>query len=845
MGQATSRATNATLPYSLRERVFRSILSQDDDARRDRSQIVPWTRKADLTAIVLLCALGLLYAWMRVVRDPDYFAGDIVTQFLPYYSVLGERLRAGDIPGWNPAIFSGMPFAGDPISGWGYIPAMTVFPFLAPITAYKLFITLHLVATAVAAYFLGRVLGMGPIGASATGAAYLLGPQFRFAQCCTARMQLVPWFAIALAGVVLATRSQTMTRRILWWGVTGLSLSQMIAGYFGKGFYYGFIAIGALLAYQVLFESTMRLDRRLIWLGIHGAAIYGIGLGLSAMTLLPRLDFLDRSNLQGGSYDAAGEGAARSPAWSLARTVGSLIDPRMTSYSLGTVTVLLAIAAVVLAGRRCSAPFFAIYTLVVIILTLEPTPLHQVMYLIPKFKTLHEHHPHRILTVLNIGPAVLVGITITAVERRWASARRLLLGVFAIGAGAVIAGLIVRKGEIDLAPSLTKAALIAGGALLAAAGLIVLARNSGETGRRRVAAGSALMLLALFVVVVDAGRGRAAIQGGWTNPPTGPIGVAYADQGDANAAGAFLLERQAAEGPSRFYGYDAAYLLMHANGGGRNYRLQWRNLDAEALLVNNRAMLLDLYDAQGYTPAHPMDYVRWIDTANGRPQEYHETDVLPSGLSSPLLNLLNVRYIVLPATVPPGRPDLLHLNQRYPTVYLDDQVRIVENGAALPRAWVVSNAQQATFHQATDLIRFGRVDPTETVLLETEPALAGTSPGAAGDPGRANITSFEPDQIVYQVDATQAGYFVASEPYDPGWHAYVDGKRVPLLRANGLLRAIQIPSGSHVVEMRYEPRSLQVGIAISIAAALTWLGALILSFLLATRVRGRRVQRSE
>jgi hypothetical protein len=283
---------------------------------------------------------------------------------------------------------------------------------------------------------------------------------------------------------------------------------------------------------------------------------------------------------------------------------------------------------------------------------------------------------------------------------------------------------------------------------------------------------------------------------------------------------------------------------MHANGGGRNYRLQWRNLDAEAPLVNNRAILLGLFDVQGYTPAHPMDYVRWIDAANGQSQEYHETDVLLSGLSSPLLDLLNARYIVLPASVPPGRPDLLHLSLRHPTVYANSAVRILENDAALPRAWVVSDAQQATFDQATDLIRSGRVDPTQTVLLETEPALAGTSPSAAGDPGRATLTSFEPDQIVYQVDAAQAGYFVASEPYDPGWHAYIDGKRAPLLRANGILRAVQVPSGSHLVEMRYEPRSLQVGIAISIAVALLWLGALLVSVLRGSGVGGGHRQLS-
>ena len=106
----------------------------------------------------------------------------------------------------------------------------------------------------------------------------------------------------------------------------------------------------------------------------------------------------------------------------------------------------------------------------------------------------------------------------------------------------------------------------------------------------------------------------------------------------------------------------------------------------EALLVNNRAIVLGLQDAQGYNPVHPMRYVEFIDVVNGRGQAYHETNLLSSGIGSPLLDLLNVRYIIVPADVPPGRSDLVRLYGRHPIVFGNAEVRILENRTALPRA---------------------------------------------------------------------------------------------------------------------------------------------------------------
>ena len=61
----------------------------------------------------------------------------------------------------------------------------------------------------------------------------------------------------------------------------------------------------------------------------------------------------------------------------------------------------------------------------------------------------------------------------------------------------------------------------------------------------------------------------------------------------------------------------------------------------------------------------------------------------------------------------------------------------------------------------------------------------------------------------------------------PGWRAYVDGRPTPIVAADYLFRGVVIPAGNSVVEFSYEPTSLRIGFAISLAAAII-LGVLVM-----------------
>ena len=68
------------------------------------------------------------------------------------------------------------------------------------------------------------------------------------------------------------------------------------------------------------------------------------------------------------------------------------------------------------------------------------------------------------------------------------------------------------------------------------------------------------------------------------------------------------------------------------------------------------------------------------------------------------------------------------------------------------------------------------------------------------------------------------GFVVLVDTWDPGWQATVDGEPATVLRANLALRAVAVPAGEHLVEMRYRPRSVLVGAGFSGVATALLLG---------------------
>ena len=170
---------------------------------------------------------------------------------------------------------------------------------------------------------------------------------------------------------------------------------------------------------------------------------------------------------------------------------------------------------------------------------------------------------------------------------------------------------------------------------------------------------------------------------------------------------------------------------------------------------------------------------------------------------------------------------------KYREVYRDQQIRIYENGSAMPRAFLVGEAVFAQNGQdALNRLQQAIVDPHRAAVFEhplpsgfTLPAtttpthIAEAKLALSGVGGSAAIVSYENERVEIRTSAQRDSILVLSDPFFPGWVARVDGQATPIARANYLFRAIAVPAGAHTVTFSYEPMSVALGGAITLLGA--------------------------
>jgi hypothetical protein len=72
--------------------------------------------------------------------------------------------------------------------------------------------------------------------------------------------------------------------------------------------------------------------------------------------------------------------------------------------------------------------------------------------------------------------------------------------------------------------------------------------------------------------------------------------------------------------------------------------------------------------------------------------------------------------------------------------------------------------------------------------------------------------------IEANVTLPAGGLLVICDTWFPGWQATVDGELAEIVPVNGIHRGVRLAAGDHHVEMRYQPRTLRWGLAVSVTA---------------------------
>lgn len=174
-----------------------------------------------------------------------------------------------------------------------------------------------------------------------------------------------------------------------------------------------------------------------------------------------------------------------------------------------------------------------------------------------------------------------------------------------------------------------------------------------------------------------------------------------------------------------------------------------------------------------------------------------------------VLNMLNTKYL-LAGTTAEG---------------------VIPHDAALGNAWFVEEVVKVNSPDE-EIAKTCEIDSETTAVVDISKFAVNEAPLNAS--GTIDLVEYAPNYLKYEAQNKGNGLAIFSEIYYPeGWKALIDGQEAPILRANYVLRALEIPEGNHTIEFMFEPQSYSIGnnvmLGSSVLIILGFIGSIAMS----------------
>lgn len=333
-----------------------------------------WTKGRIVAAVVLLL-LPILYFAPVIFGGMSLLPGDGLSQNLGVRVLIGQMLRSGQLPLWNPYILAGAPLLASVYPGALY-PPNWVFALFSPATAMNIVVVTTYHLALIGAYLYGRRIGLTRIAAIVAGMAFAFGGFMVAHLGHTSRIAAavwLPWLLLAIENCYancqfaplrqsdgLAQTDSPRNDRLWLWIVFGAAFIalQLFAGEPQMNFYAGLVC-GAYAIFTLLFRMGQGNRGRFL-IGLLVMAVCGAL--LSMIQLLPERELLKMGERAGISYEYF-SGYSFPPANILTFIFpfffgGGMVKPFKEDYwsgstldeaagYFGLLTLLLALAAVI------------------------------------------------------------------------------------------------------------------------------------------------------------------------------------------------------------------------------------------------------------------------------------------------------------------------------------------------------------------------------------------------------------------------------------------------------------------------------------------------------------------
>jgi hypothetical protein len=679
---------------------------------------------------------------------------------LPWQTFETRTVRDGIFPFWDPDSYAGgYPFFANGSSAAAYPPRLILALTTNETTAHALFSLFHVFFAGVLMYALMKELGAGLAGSLFAAIAWMLS-SFVLAWL---HLEVVAPMAVFTPLDLLVVRRALRKQTIGSTAVAGIALGMTLLA--GHLLLLGIVwLVAALYAAGMTLATAVRLWRAgsarpaLIPLGRLGA-IVGISIGIAAVVLLPTAAVVSESARDPFTYERLRQqflASAGDFRYSLSPPPLPVTMGTMHQMAFaGTATALLAVVGAL--SRRPGGLLGRALAAGVFAVAVG-TPATWIAYhVIPGFQVFR---PYSRLLIF------------------WTFAVTLLGG---LGLDAVVRALWRRRDPSSLRPSMAQRLRKPLAAMIIAVAVVTTAYQLGRYGRdvnppfvKDARASSLYRPTPLIARTLAETHTGAA----WPGRVL-PVIVTRTD--GSRPASTLFAAHHLLFGIDSASGYDSvmprrtATLLRLLQGG-----------DPRTILRSGLSV--------AYAPRFASDEIRFDLLAR-------------AGITTIVATPRSKKPEIWSPTWPAARAELIYDGP-------DGRLFRLPKNARGP--WVVFR-HEAAASETEALRRFA--DPafderTSVILEDTAESPDRTEP----DSPNARIISADRgvNSAVVVAETNAPGWLVLPDSWSRGWTARIDGRSVPVLRADYVRRAVKLPAGRSRVEFRYRPERFALGATVSI-----------------------------
>jgi len=695
----------------------------------------------------------------EMIYPPGNVAGNDITGIGSFYrSFFGSAISQNHqgIPLWNPHVFSGTPYIGNPQT---QIFCPFLWPFLitdSPLL-FGWICMLEVFLIGLFTFFFARSIRLSRY------ASFLAAVSFMFSGTIILRiyaghlaiLETLVWFPLVL---LFFERSFTGNRTINA-ALAGVVMALMLFGGNFQVALYGIVVCGLYLVIRTFLFPTISGHReKLVHVAVVGLVCISICAMLAAIQVLPTWEFSQLSN-RAGEVSYSFSTVYSLPPENLATLIvpdlfgtpfGPMtethINPPVSiwewAFYCGILTLILTVIAILFRRDRYVG-LFAFLALFSLFFSFgDYSPLYSLFFdFVPGFSTFRV--PARMLFIFTFALAILAGWGAdTIFENRTVDRRNFL---------SIISRQPVRRGLILLA---------------AAAGIL---------------------LPALFLTGVFGQEYYLPAIFGWTSFVAlfciAPWLLETPSESRTTLVKILLVSILIADlfffgmrfidtrSPAEVF-REPGYIPVIANESDTYFRVY-----DETEFLNQHQYIAyrnNLHLVGGYDPVYLKEYQTYF--THSQEINYSGSFLWMQGsviTDFDILRSLNVRYIITSRYYDRDF-DVPGLQ----CVYANDSVRVYRLNVTAPRAYVIPAAE------------FGNRTP-----VSLQPA---------------GIEHYSPNTILVNVTTTEPGYLILSEVWYPGWTAMDNGRATTVERYRDIFRAVRLDPGNHMVSFSYFPKILTV-----------------------------------